>query len=374
MSTTQNFFGCIESMPCAPTVELLSQLLEEALQRIGCLVLEKPDITGLDKLARTIRRDHTFVGSMSSLVQRQQHLYIPASAEQPLPIQPALCDPARQGSPHQNPHAVLSGLHHTCCASNPPVEFSPHMPTCSPTACPPHAANQTPQAQPHEQTLIPCQNQQPLVPASQAQLQGILNNLRGFVGELLAATTAPGVIAVRHRFARSPTPNQPNQNGHTITTHLTLNCTPSCTDAGSISGSTSTSAVAAAHVQLNSATPSSFPGPPYSCADSHSSGTRPFQDQVLSCSGQPTLPVVPASKATGKGARSVEVDVVANDGCTWIEVKNQESFGLGSSHFAGMTNICTCSAYVTVVKHACITGSSRFLNLNLQPWPSPSMP
>ncbi|MEW5297736.1 MAG: hypothetical protein WDW36_000921 [Sanguina aurantia] len=37
----------------------------------------------------------------------------------------------------------------------------------------------------------------------------------------------------------------------------------------------------------------------------------------------------------GSSSRSVEADVVANDGCTWIEVKNQESFGLGSSHFTG---------------------------------------
>ena len=96
-----------------------------------------------------------------------------------------------------------------------------------------------------------------------ARTQGIVNNLRGFQGELLAAHTAAGVAGLLKRFPLRP---------------------------------------------------ATFP--------------------TASSVGSSSRVQVPCSSST-----AVEVDVVAQGGSAWIEVKNQELFGLESVHWTGTATV-----------------------------------
>lgn len=120
-------------------------------------------------------------------------------------------------------------------------------------------------------------------------LQGVTNNLRGFKGEMMALLEAPGVVAVCKKFR--PAAAAAPQDNPLLSS-----------DSSSSEGSDVDSPRAAA-------------------------GSIPGAFQQAGSSSSCSSPRAPATQ--------VEVDVVADEGLTWIEVKNQEIFGLASAHYVG---------------------------------------
>lgn len=334
--SSDSLFGRIQCMHTAPSLEVLSSMLEGALQDIACLGGRPPHkVSGLEKLARTIQKDLNFLKAMSS------HGWIPCTS------QPCLgrTDPELPVFDAQDLQAEKRS--HTSGVTMQSV-------------CPTDEASTVPQpthpisSHPQQHSASIASTLQPHSSASQAQLQGILNNLRGFSGELLTAAIAPGVTAVRQRFSRPPPITQ-----HSTATplhaaeHHTTTCGTGCGSSTCNAAAESCSATrecpapesgpssSTTHADLRQPcltidTSSACSCPATASTAIHSNSTVPLHIPPHSAAALARVPQPPVNVKASKGSsRSVEVDVVANDGCTWIEVKNQESFGLGSSHFTG---------------------------------------
>ncbi|GBF89975.1 hypothetical protein Rsub_02681 [Raphidocelis subcapitata] len=115
---------------------------------------------------------------------------------------------------------------------------------------------------------------------SAAVLQGVLNNIRGFVAELQAVDEAPGVVAVLKKF-RAPADGGGGSSG--------------------------------------------------AAADGGGGGGAAAGAGGATGSGGPAAGGSPAAG----GDVVVEVDVVAHGGQTWIEVKGSQAFGVGSKRWLG---------------------------------------
>ncbi|EFJ51579.1 hypothetical protein VOLCADRAFT_87742 [Volvox carteri f. nagariensis] len=143
------------------------------------------------------------------------------------------------------------------------------------------------------------------------RVQGIINNLRGFKGELLAAQTAPGVVGVLRRFqARVVLPPEAAPPSSTAATR------PADGPQGGDRSDGIVCAVAAAVGQkrLLADVAGGSPGG----GGGRGEGRR---EEVLAAEG-------PSAAATSAAAETEE-------GHCWIEVKNQEMFGLESVHWTG---------------------------------------
>ncbi|GIM13015.1 hypothetical protein Vretimale_16210 [Volvox reticuliferus] len=245
------------------------------------------------------------------------------------------------------------------------------------------------------------------------RVQGIINNLRGFQGELLAAQTAPGLVGVLRRFqARVVLPSEatvvaapPSDPAAAATAATSIRkgevavavaatganalsalagAIATATAATAIGGVDRVSAVAAAAGQkrpladkegdedgcplpgagdaLAAITTPCHPGGDGDGGSSCSGGNGRSDDNRRignAASAAAAADKESAGGAIGRGGGggaakgrgggggggsnagnvSVEVDVVAQMGHCWIEVKNQETFGLESVHWAGARHI-----------------------------------
>ncbi|KAG2446749.1 hypothetical protein HYH02_008310 [Chlamydomonas schloesseri] len=184
-----------------------------------------------------------------------------------------------------------------------------------------HTGPSTPAAPPPRLTLTP------------ERVQGIVNNLRGFQGELLAAQLAPGVVGVLRRFTahRCGAPAGSAPAGSAAAGGAPAGSAPA--------GSAAAAAASAAAVgqkrplegsSADRAAPDVEAGAGRGAALSTADQQQPKQQQQQQ--QQPKQ----QPKQQGKAEALVaEVDVVAQGGHAWIEVKNQEAFGLESVHWTG---------------------------------------
>lgn len=169
-------------------------------------------------------------------------------------------------------------------------------------------------------------------------LQGVTNNLRGFRGEMMALREAPGVVAVCRKFRA---PATAGEGASQLQQHASqLDSDSSSSSSGSY-GSDVESPRAGRRltpdgmvVSLASFSPSHSSGLadplqlPAQYAPATGNRSSRSQRSDRSSSSSSSRPAAPA-------VLQVEVDVVADDGLTWIEVKNQELFGVASAHFVG---------------------------------------
>ncbi|GAX81285.1 hypothetical protein CEUSTIGMA_g8717.t1 [Chlamydomonas eustigma] len=173
---------------------------------------------------------------------------------------------------------------------------------------------------------------------ARSKIQGIVNNIRGFQGELLAAHAAPGVVGLMKRFSISK--EEAAQ----------LSSTLSQEDSGSqrkrmrlqpenLGTTTKCPSLDSANASLDSANVST------SFSSSGPMVERP-QDDIDRLQSSSTASASGALSdwcteklLKGKKKLEVEVDVIAQDGSAWIEVKSQEIFGLESIHWTGAPTV-----------------------------------
>ncbi|WIA28795.1 hypothetical protein OEZ86_011325 [Tetradesmus obliquus] len=192
---------------------------------------------------------------------------------------------------------------------------------------------------------------------TESRLQGIINNLRGFHGELMALHEAPGVVAVCKKFSSEPpkvwapscnVTQKPRAGGSSSSPVAADGEADAAGDSGYSSDS---SAYGSSPASAGSSGVFALKG-----TGTSSHGTGGQQQQQLPASKRtyrrsndelqqgPASPQngsnVNAAAAAAAGSESllVEVDVVAHEGLTWIEVKNQELFGLDSVHWQGSSH------------------------------------
>lgn len=166
-------------------------------------------------------------------------------------------------------------------------------------------------------------------------LQGIVNNLRGLHGELLALHEAPGVIAVCSKF-RTTLPRKQSSRAVRAASQPATAITNDSTEqhvcrslpaSGYRDRGRQTTWRTAAAVHGSSSEDS------WNESDDEVAGT--VQRSSLTAEGSSTSSVIglePAARASAPAGAPpassplcVEVDIVANGGSTWIEVKNQVS-------------------------------------------------
>jgi hypothetical protein len=165
----------------------------------------------------------------------------------------------------------------------------------------------------------------------EARLQGIVNDLRGFWGELLALQEAPGVVAVCKRFCSEPPRLWAPRCSAEQAPHLA--CTSATHADRAVAAAIAAAAGGGRRAWLANTEDSSSSEATASERDS-CGGSSPTSS---SCNEEPMV----RSRSTrterrrGSGAGDnaqllVEVDVVCHDGQMWVEVKNQALFGLES--------------------------------------------
>uniref|UniRef100_A0A383WBF6 DUF1308 domain-containing protein n=1 Tax=Tetradesmus obliquus TaxID=3088 RepID=A0A383WBF6_TETOB len=195
---------------------------------------------------------------------------------------------------------------------------------------------------------------------TESRLQGIINNLRGFHGELMALHEAPGVVAVCKKFSSEPPKvwapscnmtQKPRAGGSSSSPVAADGEADAAGDSGYSSDS---SAYGSSPASAGSSGVFALKG-----TGTSSHGTGGQQQQQLPASKRtyrrsndelqqgPASPqngsnvnaaAAAAAAAAGSESLLVEVDVVAHEGLTWIEVKNQELFGLDSVHWQGSSH------------------------------------
>ena len=175
----------------------------------------------------------------------------------------------------------------------------------------------------HSCTSLPAQHQRKHGPAQSVShvffdLQGVTNNLRGFRGEMMALAEAPGVVAVCKKF-RSAATTATLTTDEQLQAQLLLDNDSSSSD-GSEAGSPRAASPWNSLPLANTTNSSSSSGSPASSLQQPGRSSSPR----ARCSSPRQVPVL-----------QVEVDVVADEGLTWIEVKNQELFGVASGHYVG---------------------------------------
>eukprot|EP00878_Enallax_costatus_P013004 GHUV01013587.1.p1 GENE.GHUV01013587.1~~GHUV01013587.1.p1 ORF type:complete len:467 (+),score=109.81 GHUV01013587.1:1555-2955(+) len=298
--TTLPWQGNLKNMDTLPTLQELHDLLQTATASVRAYQQANPSVQNLNKLANRIKRDLMFIESQKQLLAQQESQLGELKQAQ------------------QDASSSPGGL-------------------------------------------------------GEGRLQGIVNNLRGFHGELLALHEAPGVIAVCQKVSSAPPKiwapacsisQHPAPQSAQSKRQATSTTAVADTTAGLLSGQQQDGRGLGDGKQASRAEPGVYPGdradnsddgvPGFSFdSDSASSeleqrhhhsngtgvrGTRTYTlfvgAEVTDSSGQ--MPNQATADSAGAAAPLwVEVDVVANDGLTWIEVKNQERFGLESVHWLG---------------------------------------
>jgi hypothetical protein len=122
-------------------------------------------------------------------------------------------------------------------------------------------------------------------------MQGVANNAQGLGAELDVAESAPGVAAVSRRFWAAPLQRAAGNGHHLRFAHQTVTAQQS-------------------------------PTAPHAGADDSAASPMTDAEQALR-----TTP--------GAATASCEVDVVAQQGHAWVEVKSHGMFGVHSTHWLG---------------------------------------
>lgn len=165
-------------------------------------------------------------------------------------------------------------------------------------------------APPHNDELNDHQHHYRHHQLKRGRLQGIVNNLRGFHGEIMAMQEAPGVVAVCKRFnAPGPMPAAAPAFTPQHTGNRQIGIFPADETVINSDEPPCPSLAADTNVVPNAQRSST--------ADRNGSSTQDAAQRHDHCDVL------------------VEVDVVAAGGSAWIEVKNQERFGLESVHWCG---------------------------------------
>ncbi|GLC33618.1 hypothetical protein PLESTM_000092400 [Pleodorina starrii] len=328
--------GNLGAMEVLPSAEELRALLRKAVAVAGALAVRQPHVTNLDKLGRRIRSDLEFVQRCCPPAGKPEGAAAAANASDNVT--------GGDGGDGSGGGTAGGGGGGTAAAIK-PLALTP------------------------------------------GRVQGIINNLRGFQGELLAAQLAPGVVGVLRRFqARVVLPTEAatsSSRRRAADGHAPAGAHPAAAAAagfaGGVKGSedAAAAAVAAAPTVVAAAgavgavaaavgqkrphadtdTDDGVAGAAAAAAGASSSSIQRVCAPVTAGAAEPGGAFATTAGPGAKGRRggggaaaaaspaaasaaaaanvSVEVDVVAQEGHCWIEVKNQELFGLESVHWTG---------------------------------------
>ncbi|KAG2494085.1 hypothetical protein HYH03_007725 [Edaphochlamys debaryana] len=435
------YSGNLDSVEVLPTALELKALLESAVAVARALAAARPHVANMDKLARRIRSDLDFVLRCCPADQRSSaaHRHEPAPPSPPgraAPADPGPAAPAEAGLAE----AESLGQEAAAAAAGAAPAAKPRPNDGSGAAAGPcdgpgggggeqaAEADAGPAAEAAGAEVGPggagaaagrsakkgrgkgkdkargaAAGGAPAAAAAAAPLpltpvrvQGIINNLRGFQGELLATQLAPGVVGVLRRFTADvtlPPPGPPGARGAQARAQAQAT-TAAAGDGGEAGAAAAVSAaeVAAAAAQVGRKRPHSAEAPPGGSGGAGVDGSAdagPPPAAAAGADGAP-CPAAGGGDTTGAGAGGdgggvvgaaggaadgggpsakgpkgggkggcgggkggggggkggggggrpaervcVEVDVVAQGGHCWVEVKNQERFGTESVHWTG---------------------------------------
>eukprot|EP00798_Chlamydomonas_sp_ICE-L_P011297 gene11297-18933_t len=199
---------------------------------------------------------------------------------------------------------------------------------------------------------------------SLGRLQGIVNNLRGFQGELLTAHSSPNVVAVSKRFYTT------NRNSY---------------------GAEHEAAKAGQQAQkkqkkrdkskLASSGRNSYESEHEAAKAGQQEEKKQKKRDKSKLDPKPKVVNGPATPGRTEDVdepesrliAGVEVDVVAQGGCTWIEVKNQELFTVDSVHWTGTEGSQGSQGIKGLKRQAKDLLEVAVAECNLRRWQAPSV-